>query len=289
MKHFKKQYQSIAQVWKDLFNGCTIHWCNDSYKLYVEDAIPNNEFQRNHFTYNNGKILSVRCISNYFGSILDESEICKLYSYSNFKDFKVDDITYSLYWNDRNKELELTALLDIESVLSTYDRITNLEELLESKDADMWDENEVCEMLEELTGYKHITSDNSYNWSSEFSSDIYFSIMSTDDEWYYNSGYLVVRIHQGGDIRGNYSKCRIYKFNEDNAQAILDCSHFGVYFENEPDLDRYSIGYGTENLYKFNQDFHIYGVRNDGTILCKRKSDGKRFKAQLETGLIRYF
>jgi len=75
-----KKYNNISEVWADLDEGKTIHWTNDLYKIYISDAYPNNEYQSKHFTNRKGHLLSARCISNYFGSLLDESELSSLYS-----------------------------------------------------------------------------------------------------------------------------------------------------------------------------------------------------------------
>lgn len=199
------------------------------------------------------------------------------------KTFKVNNIEHDLYKYEDGK-IELTAYIDIETVLGNLERVTNLEELAESKNIDMYEEQDVVSFLEEMTAYEYVSSDNSYNWDSDFSSDINFSILSADkDEWYFSSGYLVIRIHQGGDIRGNYSKCRIYKYHgEDDAMMFLDSASVEVRFNSDDEIDEYTVGYQNNPLYHFNEDFKIYGVREDGTILCRRLSDNKRFKAYLD-------
>ncbi len=74
-----KQFNNITEVWNALDNGITINWSNDGYKVYIENAIVDNEYQAKHFTNRNGKVLSIRFIENYFGSLIDESELNKLY------------------------------------------------------------------------------------------------------------------------------------------------------------------------------------------------------------------
>lgn len=69
----------VESLWNALDAGKTVHWGNDSYKIYISDAIPGNAFQESHFTYREGKVLSARCISNYFGSLLHESDVGSLY------------------------------------------------------------------------------------------------------------------------------------------------------------------------------------------------------------------
>jgi hypothetical protein len=76
----KLKYNNISQVWDDINNNKTIYWENCSYKLYIEPINEKIEFQVNHFTANNGKVLSIRCIDNYFGGLIDIRELSGLYS-----------------------------------------------------------------------------------------------------------------------------------------------------------------------------------------------------------------
>lgn len=72
---------TIEQVWKAVEEGKTVTFKdNSSYKVYVEPA--QREYHLNHFTFKNDKVLSIRCISNYFGSIMDEKEL---------KDLKIEE------------------------------------------------------------------------------------------------------------------------------------------------------------------------------------------------------
>ena len=71
---------AISKLWAALDAGETVYWSNTSYKIYISDAIPGNAFQESHFTYRNGKVLSARCISNYFGSLLNESDMGSLFT-----------------------------------------------------------------------------------------------------------------------------------------------------------------------------------------------------------------
>lgn len=180
--------------------------------------------------------------------------------------------------------LEVSAYADTEEILSNcFTRMEDLEELLSKRVGDMYEEQEVAAALAELVGRKVGPSDNSYNWSSDLSQDINFTIVSTDDDWCNSSEdqYIVLRVHQGGDVRGNYSDCRVYKFDSEGAYSFLDSSHCGVRLDGD-DCDEYTTSYRSEPQYQFSQDFKMYGVRPDGTILCKRLSDGKRFKAYFE-------
>lgn len=75
-----KKYTHISQVWQDLQLGKTIYWHHEGYKVYIEPAILGNKFQETHFTNLNGKVLSVRFSENYFGSIMNLSDLNNLFS-----------------------------------------------------------------------------------------------------------------------------------------------------------------------------------------------------------------
>lgn len=70
---------TINQLWTLLDANTTVHWSNDSYKITVESIIPDNQYQLNHFTRRGDKVLRVTCTSNYFGSLLNESDLESLY------------------------------------------------------------------------------------------------------------------------------------------------------------------------------------------------------------------
>lgn len=68
-----KQFKSIDEVWSALDAGQTVYWGNESYKVYIEpDYLPQVTavHKGRKFSARNGQLLSVRCISNYFGSII---------------------------------------------------------------------------------------------------------------------------------------------------------------------------------------------------------------------------
>lgn len=65
----------IEQVWQAVSEGKTVYWHNKAYKVYVSDANPLLGFQLNHFSFKDGKILSVRHIENYFGGLIEDSDL----------------------------------------------------------------------------------------------------------------------------------------------------------------------------------------------------------------------
>lgn len=79
-------FKNIKQVWAAIDAGKTVCWVNDSYILTVEDnnaEMQNwrerNGFQRIPFSGRGDKTLRVTCAANYFGSLLQESELSNLY------------------------------------------------------------------------------------------------------------------------------------------------------------------------------------------------------------------
>lgn len=53
------KYKTLNQIKRDLNKGIQIYWANKSYKVHYVD----------------NKKIRITCISNYFGSLLQESEI----------------------------------------------------------------------------------------------------------------------------------------------------------------------------------------------------------------------
>lgn len=72
-----KKYNDISEIWKDFSMGRTIYWKSKAYKLYASTA--NCDYQNDHFTNKDGQVLSIRCIENYFGGLMDIMEMDSLY------------------------------------------------------------------------------------------------------------------------------------------------------------------------------------------------------------------
>ena len=70
-----KRYSNIQEVWSDLDQGTEIFWTHEGYKVYQTPS-----YDKNHFSVKNGQILSVRYIETYWGSLIVESDIEKLFS-----------------------------------------------------------------------------------------------------------------------------------------------------------------------------------------------------------------
>ncbi len=78
------EFQNIREVWETLDQGITIYWSSTAYKLTVEDIRTgrpeDKEYWNRHFSFRNGKVLRVTYISNWYGSLLNESEIKFLFT-----------------------------------------------------------------------------------------------------------------------------------------------------------------------------------------------------------------
>lgn len=79
-----KRYNNISEVWQDLEQGKTIFWENEGYKVFIQDARTHRkeleDFDLNHFSFKNGKVLDVKYIDTFWGSRMDQSDIEKLFS-----------------------------------------------------------------------------------------------------------------------------------------------------------------------------------------------------------------
>lgn len=77
------QFKTIEQVWTALDKGLTIYWASDAYKLTIEETLIDWRKQQGfHIPFSNrdGQCLRVTCISNWFGSLLDQNELNRLYT-----------------------------------------------------------------------------------------------------------------------------------------------------------------------------------------------------------------
>jgi hypothetical protein len=78
----KSQFKNVDQVWEAINQGETVYWKNKAYKIYVEENSKNGFFyssEARQFSTRNEQMLSVRCIENYFGSVLSPNEISELF------------------------------------------------------------------------------------------------------------------------------------------------------------------------------------------------------------------
>lgn len=78
----KTKYMTLDEIRNDLDKGIEIFWANDSYKVHYVDVFENI----NPYSVKNNKAIRITCISNYFGSLIDEKEIKCCYSKRGYND-----------------------------------------------------------------------------------------------------------------------------------------------------------------------------------------------------------
>lgn len=79
-----KRSLTVIQVWALMDKGIKVYCGSDAYQVVVETVHHNEQssagmYQRNHFTHRNNQVLSVRCMSNWFGSIMHPTDLGNLY------------------------------------------------------------------------------------------------------------------------------------------------------------------------------------------------------------------
>ena len=77
------QFKTIQDVWAALDQNETIYWHNKSYKVFIEQDLSPDitaSYGPRYRISRNGQLLTIRCIENYFGSILHENEISSLFT-----------------------------------------------------------------------------------------------------------------------------------------------------------------------------------------------------------------
>lgn len=77
------QFRTIAEVWEAVDAGKRVYWSNDAYALTVEPV--NREWRERNgfeipFSAKGAVCLRVTCLSNWFGSLLIETELGALYT-----------------------------------------------------------------------------------------------------------------------------------------------------------------------------------------------------------------
>lgn len=140
-------------------------------------------------------------------------------------------------------------------------------ELPDSIDPDVWDteqEDELLEFFQSLTDkeYTLATRDNTYNNQNDLSQECIYAIYTPSDspDWLFAAdSFIVVQVHQGGDVRGNYGRLRIYR-----SDFLGDSEFFGwsIGWHVEPISERYnhSLDYINDQLspgYSQNPSYHL--------------------------------
>jgi hypothetical protein len=66
---------TIEQIWENVLQNKEVNWSNSSYKITKEPIYDDNQYQLNHFTRRGKFVLRVTCKSNYFGSLLEKTDL----------------------------------------------------------------------------------------------------------------------------------------------------------------------------------------------------------------------
>lgn len=115
-------------------------------------------------------------------------------------------------------------------------------------------QDEILEAIQNAEGieYKCTDVDNVYNNENDFSSVFQYQIFYPEGEtdWYYADNiYVAIEVHQGGDVRGNYGRVRLYKVDDLVSSGFLDwVIGWSVNYADGtevPENDRFSIGYAS--------------------------------------------
>lgn len=110
---------------------------------------------------------------------------------------------------------------------------------------------------EEGCEYRRTDVDNVYNNENDFSSVFQWQVFYPADssDWLYaDNCYIAIEVHQGGDVRGNYGRVRLYKVDDLAESGFLDwCLGWSVNYADGtevPENDRFGIGYASHPFYE---------------------------------------
>jgi hypothetical protein len=70
---------------------------------------------------------------------------------------------------------------------------------------------EEAEAIDEALGMTEETWDNTYNSENDLSHDLDFRVWGGDGDYLYNECWILLRVHRGGDPRGNYGGSEVYR------------------------------------------------------------------------------
>ena len=79
-----------------------------------------------------------------------------------------------------------------------------------------WDDLDLAEEAEAIDaalGLQEETWDNTYNWGdhADLSHDLDFRVWGGDGDYLYSECWVLLRVHRGGDPRGNYGGSEMYR------------------------------------------------------------------------------
>lgn len=120
-------------------------------------------------------------------------------------------------------------------------------------------EDDILAAIEQEEGveYEATVVENVYNLENDFSDVFQFQVFrpAHDTEWFYaDDVYIAVEVHQGGDVRGNYGRVRLYRVDNLADTGFLDwVLGWDVTYSDGtpvPLNDRFDIGYAPHPLYE---------------------------------------
>lgn len=130
---------------------------------------------------------------------------------------------------------------------------------------------DAIEYLEDLTGVE-FKGDNTYNYSSDFTQDLNIWTQGLKPCEDGRKTIVLVAIHYGGDVRGNYGDYVAYRMDYDDYCQFLDF-HYGFYNEKH---EEYTAGYTREPQYHFLNDWEVLKINKEtNEVEAKNKETGE--------------
>lgn len=120
-------------------------------------------------------------------------------------------------------------------------------------------EADILAAIEQETGveYEAAALGNVFNGDNDFSDVFQFQVFRPADgtDWVYDDDvYIAVEVHQGGDVRGNYGRVRLYRADNLADTGFLDwVLGWDVTYSDGTEVPlnyRFDIGYSSHPLYE---------------------------------------
>lgn len=189
-----------------------------------------------------------------------------------------------------------SVLINTEAFLTgNFEERDDIFQLLENKyqDHEDWDDYsdaDVAHFLAKDLGLHVIDSDNTANRENDLSNEINYTLVSSNEfDWPCGDKiFLVARIHQGGDVRGNYSRTRIFDLGDyDSACRLFDiCVEFYFSEQDRDDEDHYTNGYTNNPMYDLFETYDIILVdKSSGKATLEHKETKERVKGYFSASI----
>jgi hypothetical protein len=150
--------------------------------------------------------------------------------------------------------------------LEQFTKCERTNELLDENGID-----EIIDYLEAVNDKLDYSEDNTYNHASDFSQEMVFYSPGIEAFEKFDTCVVLVALHYGGDVRGNYGGYTAYRMDYEDYCQFLEM-HFGFYNKK---YDRYTTGYTSEPQYAFFKDFEIVERIDNQTIKAKNIKTGE--------------